>query len=51
MSQHILIEHAKRKPYSSTPEMPKDAIFDTVKGYWLSENQPLVSPGSKYGAL
>lgn len=51
MSQHILIEHAKRKPYSSSPEMPKGATFDTAKGYWLSENEPLVSPGSKYGAL
>lgn len=51
MSQHILIELAKRKPYSTSPEMPKDAVFDSAKGYWLSGSEPLVSPGSKYGAL
>lgn len=51
MSQHILIELAKRKPYSTSPEMPKDAVFDSAKGYWLSGSNPLVSPGSKYGAL
>ena len=51
MPQHILIEHAKRKPYSSSPEMPKGAIYDTAKGYWVSDDEPLVSPGSKYGAL
>lgn len=51
MSQHILIKHAKRKPYSTSPEMPKEAVFDTAKGYWMSMNGPLVSRGSKYGAL
>lgn len=51
MSQHILIELAKRKPYSASPEMPKEAVFDSAKGYWISEDEPLVSPGSKYGAL
>lgn len=51
MSQHILIELAKRKPYLTSPEMPKDAVFDSAKGYWLSGSNPLVSPGSKYGAL
>ena len=48
---HILIEHAKRKPYSALPEMPKEAVFDVLKGYWVSGNEPLVSPGSKYGTL
>jgi len=52
MNSHILIKHAKRKPYSNAPEMPKDATFDSQKGYWVSGNiDPLVSPGSKYGAL
>ena len=51
MSSHILIQHAKRKPYSQRPEMPKDALFDNQKGYWLTGDTPLVSPGSKYGAL
>lgn len=51
MSRHILIEHAKRKPFSTTPEIPEHSQFDTAKGYWVSEGEPLVSPGSKYGAL
>lgn len=51
MTKHILIEHAKRKPYSASPEMPRDATYDMGKGYWLSQGEPLVSPGSKYGAL
>lgn len=51
MSLHILIEYAKRKPYSASPNMPKGAVFDTAKGYWLSGGVPLVSPGSRYGAL
>ncbi len=51
MTQHILIEHAKRRPFSASPEMPERSLFDTAKGYWMSEGKPLVSPGSKYGAL
>ncbi|NRA87642.1 MAG: hypothetical protein HRU28_09645 [Rhizobiales bacterium] len=51
MTQHILIQHAKRKPFSASPEMPERSLFDTAKGYWVSEGEPLVSPGSKYGAL
>jgi hypothetical protein len=51
MSGHILIKHAKRKPYSKIPEMPEDAVYDDKKGYWISGADPLVSPGSKYGAL
>jgi len=51
MGQHILIEHAKRKPFSTIPEMPKHSQFDTAKGYWVSAGKPLVTPGSKYGAL
>lgn len=51
MSQHILIVHAKRKPYTSSPEMPEGAVFDSTKGYWVSDDKPLISPTSKYGAL
>ena len=51
MAKHILIEQAKRKEYSATPEMPHGAVFDKTKGYWMVGEEPLVSPGSKYGAL
>lgn len=51
MIHHVLIECAKRKPYSVSPEMPEGAIYDTAKGYWVSAEKPLVTPGSKYGAL
>ena len=51
MTEHILIQHAKRNPFSSSPEMPERSLFDTAKGYWIYEGKPLVSPGSKYGAL
>jgi hypothetical protein len=51
MNSHILIQYAKRKPYSQNPEMPEGSTFDSKKGYWTSDNVPLVSPGSEYGAL
>lgn len=50
MNNHILIKHAKRKPFSSAPQMPDGATFDSKKGYWIAKNSaPLVSPNSSYG--
>jgi len=51
MTDHILIKYAKRKKYTSTPEMPQGAHYDAEKGYWIKDSSSLVSPGSKYGAL
>ncbi|WP_413614776.1 hypothetical protein MRB56_12775 [Halomonas cupida] len=51
MDSHILLQHAKRKPYAKHPDMPEGALFDDQKGYWIWGRAPLVSPGSKYGAL
>ena len=51
MVMHILLEHAKRKAFTDSPEMPENSSFDTLKGYWVLDGKPLVSPGSKYGAL
>ena len=49
MEQHILIEHTTRKPYSSSPTLPQEAVFNTAKGYWMSEGRPLFSLESKCG--
>lgn len=51
MAQHILIQHAKRKSYSSTPDMPTGSFFDSTKGYWKDKDgKILVSSKSKYGS-
>lgn len=50
-SEHILLQHSTRKPYSSSPEMPKDAVFDQQRGYWIHDDSPLISPDSEYGKL
>ena len=49
MSQHILLKYATRKPYKSNPEMPDEAVFDLLKGYWIQNNHYLIT--SKYGKL
>lgn len=49
MTEHILIQHAKRKPFSSTPEMPVGSIFDRKKGYWIRDGEKLVTQDSDYG--
>ena len=51
MKQHILIKNAKRKLYSSIPDMPAGSFFDSIKGYWIKDREQLVSKGSKYGAM
>jgi hypothetical protein len=50
MNNHVLVKLAKRKPYSSTPDMPDDAYYDSIKGYWMDKKGALVSSGSEYGA-
>lgn len=49
MSEHILIQHAKRKPFSNAPDMPVGSIFDHKKGYWIKDGERLVTKNSKYG--
>ena len=51
MAEHILIKHAKRKPFSSVPDMPVGSVFDHKKGYWLKDGDTLVTQGSKYGTM
>lgn len=49
MNQHILIQHAKRKQFSSTPDMPQGSFFDHTRGYWVKDGEVLVKQDSKYG--
>ena len=49
MSNHVLIDVAKRKPYTSTPEMPKRSKFDHKRGVWLRDNEILIGPNSEFG--
>ena len=41
--QHILMKQATRRPYSAIPKVKNDIQYDTVKGYWVSNQTPLVS--------
>ena len=43
MSEHILIKYATIFPYKEKPDLPKDAIYDEAKGYWIINNKPLIS--------
>lgn len=40
---HILIKYAKRKPFADLPKMPKGAIYDKEKGYWVINDSPLTA--------
>ncbi len=51
MSIHILLQHAKRKPYQAIPDMPKNTVFDKKKGYWIEAGSCLVSQTSAYGRM
>ena len=51
MVEHILLQHANRKRFSNTPDMPAGATFDHKKGYWVKDGKELVAHGSKYGAM
>ena len=51
MKQHILIQNATRKPYSSIPPMPNEAFYDNEKGYWVKDGDALVSQKSVYGRM
>ena len=51
MAEHVLIQHATRKSFSSTPDMPVGSTFDHKKGYWIKDGEKLVTLGSKYGAM
>ena len=43
MTSHVLMTHAARSPYRTTPPMPAGAHYDPVRGYWILDGAPLVS--------
>jgi hypothetical protein len=43
MAEHILITYATRRPYRATPAMREGARYDPVRGYWLSNDAPLLT--------
>ena len=42
MTTHVLLKHAVRRPYCTAPAMPKGARYDPAKGYWITDDAPLV---------
>lgn len=37
MTDHILIQHAMRRPHNDAPDLPVGAVYDAIAGWWLSE--------------
>lgn len=42
MSSHILLSQAVRRPYQDVPMLPEDCIYDSAKGFWTVNGEPLV---------
>lgn len=42
MSSHILLSQATRRPYQEAPTLPEDCIYDSAKGFWTVNGEPLV---------
>lgn len=40
--KHILMKLATRRPYTSIPEMGKDVEYNPEKGFWMTNQRPLV---------
>ncbi|WP_435946472.1 hypothetical protein [Dryocola sp. BD586] len=47
--EHVLIQFATKRPFSSKPEMPESSVYSQEKGYWMKDEKPLVSYDSEYG--
>jgi hypothetical protein len=41
VEQHVLLRKATRRPYAVRPEMPEDAVYDDVRGHWITPEGPL----------
>lgn len=40
--KHPLLTHATVRPYRAIPDLPKDSTYDTERGIWLKDGEPLV---------
>lgn len=40
---HILIDLASRQPARETADLPADALYDPIRGYWVKDGRPMVS--------
>jgi len=49
MAEHILIACATRRPYRDIPTVPDGAHYDSAKGSWLIDKEPLVAADALFG--
>ena len=43
VAEHILMTRATRRQYNEIPSMPDCTKYDSVKGYWLNNGEPMVT--------
>lgn len=51
LREHVLLTFATRRPYRQVPEMPQDAHYNDVAGYWISLGVPLALRDHASGPL
>jgi len=39
---HFLLSRATRRPYQELPTMPERCVYETDKGFWSIDGEPLV---------
>lgn len=44
MTQHVLLEKARRSVNRARPDLPASAIYDTLSGWWHLEGEGNGSP-------
>jgi hypothetical protein len=42
MSDHVLLQFAKRRPYADRPQMPADARYDFDAAQWFVGERPMI---------
>lgn len=41
--EHPLMAYATRRPYRTVPPMPDNVLYDSMKGYWIRGDVPMVT--------
>jgi hypothetical protein len=44
--KHILLAFATRRPYRLIPDLPEDAKYDHIRGYWVVDGGSLLARSS-----